>query len=346
MKYFVFSIKLIIILAVFGILNTRYQIPNTAYAEGVSLKIQPSNLQIRAKSPADIRAPFTLTNQSDEAVTLSIVLKRFRDAGDETGSVVFSTPGIKTEADRDQFLKSVQIVDDGFVVPNITLGPKQQKKLLLRIELPKNASTSSTSNVAGAGQDHYFSVIFLSNSSEAEVNERESQNDSFTNIQAGLGLPVLLSVNQKDETAGFLDEFSSPLILQSGPVPLTVKVKNTGEHFVEATGVILIKNMFGQTVGKVELPKTNILSGSTRSLSNNLIGNKESIPQNIGKAIWSEPFLLGFYTATLTLAVSPDKSLYTQSVHFVAFPLVGSIILFSTLLIGILLIRRIKKKMN
>lgn len=343
MKYFVFSIKLIVTLAVFAILNTRYQIPNTVYAEGISLKIQPSNLQIRAKTPADIRAPFTLTNQSDEPVVLSIILKRFRDAGDTTGNVVYSNPGMKTEADKDPFLRNVQIVDEGTVVPQIILGPKQQKKLLLRIDLPKNASSGAASNVSDTGQDHYFSVIFLANPPEAQSIRDDILEDTFSSIQAGIGLPVLVSVNQQSDAAGLLEEFSSPLILQSGPVPFTVNVKNTGEHFIEAEGVIMIKNMFGQTVGKIELPKTNILSGSIRGLSDgSVIEPSETSP----KVSWSEPFLLGFYTATVTLALSPGKILYTQSTHFFAFPVVGSIILFSTLFIGILLVRRVKRKMK
>src|SRR6266403_5355637 len=100
MKYFGFSIKLIIILAFFGILNTRYQIPNTAYAEGLSLKIKPTVLQIRAVSPADIHAPFRIQNLGNDSVSLKIILKRFRDAGDDTGKIVYSTPESATKSDK------------------------------------------------------------------------------------------------------------------------------------------------------------------------------------------------------------------------------------------------------
>lgn len=302
-----------------------------AHAEGTSLKMQPSNLQIRAKSPSDIQAPFTLTNQGSEPVNLQVVLKTFRDTGDDTGRIVYSKPGLKNEAEQDSFLKTVQILDDGFAVSKITLGPKQQKKLELRINLPKDSKA----------QDHYFSIIFLT---EPDVSSEisESENSSSA-IQSGIALPVLLAVNTTSEPSGFLDEFSGPILLQTGPVPFTVKVENTGEHFVEARGLILIKNMFGQTVGKIELPKTNILSGSKRQLITSSARNSSS---SVTGALWEEQFLLGFYTATLTLVVAPDQSLYTRSVHFFAFPAVGFAFVFGALIIGIFIVRRVKKKVS
>lgn len=312
--------------------------PPVAEAEGTSLKIQPSVLQIRATTPADIHAPFTLTNEGFEAVKLQILLKRFRNAGDETGRIVYSNQTDFLKNDADTFLNAVKIVDGDFVVQELTLGPKQQKKLDLRINLPQEAKS----------QDHYFSIIFLSSPNVSdELAEESEKNNSLSMIQAGVSLPVLVSVNQKKEPVGVLDEFSGPLLLQSGPVPFTVKVENTGEHFIEARGAIFIKNMFGQTVGKVELPKTNILSGSTRGLTFNTL-KKEVFTSRDSKSevVWSETFLLGLYTATIHLAISPDESLYTQTIYFFAFPAVGFVFLIVGLAVGFFVLRRIKKRLS
>lgn len=305
-----------------------------AYAEGNSLKIEPSNLQIRATSPSDVRAPFTLTNLSEAPITLTILLKRFRDAGDDTGKVIYSNPKFINEANTDNFLKNIQIIDDNTAVSELTLGPKQKKNLVIRINLSKNPSSD-------AGQDHYFSVVFLTSS--GSTNNEPEEGAAISQVESGIGLPVLLSVDQSVDQTAFLNEFSSPLSVGSGPVPFTVRVKNTGDHFVQAQGVILIKNMFGQTVGKIELPKTNILSGSNRILTaNSLISDWK----NNMVALWPEKFLLGFYTATLTLAISPDQSLYTRSIHFIALPAVAFGVLVIFLLVGFFLINRIRKKLS
>src|SRR5438445_12293708 len=86
---------------------------------------------------------------------------------------------------------------------------------------------------------------------------------------------VLLSVGAKDQSLeqtkqpkGSLEEFSAPLSMESGPLPFTIRVKNTGMHFMSVKGVILVKNMFGQTVGRIDIPPTNILANSDRFLAN------------------------------------------------------------------------------
>jgi hypothetical protein len=305
-----------------------------AYAEGTSLKMQPSNLQIRVTSPADVRAPFTLTNVSEAPVSLTILLKRFRDAGDSTGKVIYSNSKFITEANTDSFLKNVQVIDDTVAITQLTLGPKQKKNLVLRVPLPQDASTSS-------GQDHYFSVVFLDQAPQEEAEVEEDT--TLSQVQTGISLPVLISVNQTGDQRAFLSQFSAPFVIESGPVPFTVLVKNPGEHFIEAQGMILIKNMFGQTVGKIELPKTNILSGSTRFMT---VDPQQKASGNNTQSFWSEEFLLGFYTATITLATSPGQSLYTRSIHFFAFPAIGFTIIFLSILIIIFFILRVRKKLS
>src|SRR6185369_5919126 len=330
MKYFVFSIKLIIIVALFGILNTRYQIPNTVFAEGTRLKIKPTVLQIKATSPGDIHAPFRIQNLGDETISLKIILKRFRDAGDESGKIVYSTPESATKTDDDPFLKQIQVLVDGETSDTVTLGPQQEKELELFI-MTEDGTVS---------QDQYFSIIFLNSQAGIPTRtEAEAKDASFSSIQAGIALPVLLSLNADTKATGFIDSFEAPIALQNGPVPFTVRVKNTGEHFIQAQGLILIKNMFGQTVGRVSLPQANILAGSTRLLPSDL-------SETDRKARWSEKLLFGFYTATLSIALSPEQSLYTRSVHFITFPfsLLSGLLFISV--VAFLIFHRIRKKVS
>src|SRR5882724_195281 len=286
---------------------------NQAYADSISLKISPSVLQIHATPPAAIKAPFTIENLGSSPVHLTIIFKPF-----------------KQNSTTNTILQTVQVADNGIAQSSLSLGPQQQKKLDLSIILPKNIPPTDT----------YFSVIFLT--SQQDTNNASSSLDEESSSIAeriGIALPVLLTSGESDPQSGFLDTFSSPIFLQAGPVPFTVRISNTGTHFISPRGVIFIKNMFGQTVGRVDLPETNVLAGTTRSLT--------SLEQPLSDhAVWSEKFLLGFYTATISIAMSSSGSLYTRSIHFIAFPTTFLLIFFVVIIIALSLILRIKKKLS
>ena len=290
-----------------------------------SLKIQPSLLQIRARSPSDIRAPFKLVNAGEDTIELKILLKRFRDSGEQNGKVILSSPDAVDEHERDGFLRQVDIMDADEATQSLTLGPRQEKELTLSIKLTKDTPQA----------DHYFTIIFQSVSNQTVKTDSSS---SFSKPVLAVAMPVLLSINADTKLRGLIDEFSGPLALQEGPAPFTVKIKNSSEHFITAKGVILITNMFGQTVGRVDIPSTNILANTTRSLSNYLDNYKYP------KVLWKEQFLLGFYSAKLAVAISPSQTLYTQTVYFAAFPFVAIVVTSTILILGIFFIRRIKKK--
>ena len=60
--------------------------------------------------------------------------------------------------------------------------------------------------------------------------------------------------------------------------------------------------------------------------------------------VWPETFLVGFYTASLTLAISDNGPIYNNSIHFLAFPvrlLIGIVI---AIIIIIFAYMRIRKK--
>jgi hypothetical protein len=72
--------------------------------------------------------------------------------------------------------------------------------------------------------------------------------------------------------------------------------------------------MFGQTIGKVNLLSVNILANTVRRIP-------DSTQLNQTTAVWPEKFLVGPYTATLTLALSDNGPLFTRNITFFAFPL-------------------------
>jgi hypothetical protein len=111
----------------------------------------------------------------------------------------------------------------------------------------------------------------------------------------------------------------------------------------------VIKNMFGQIIGKVNLLPVNILANTVRRIPDSLQTNPNSnnYQGTFPVAVWPEKFLVGPYTATLTLALSDNGPLFTKELVFFAFPLeyLAAIILIICLIIFIAIrVNRQRKK--
>jgi hypothetical protein len=307
-----------------------YLFPPVATAEGASLSISPSLLQVETIPPATPKAPLTLENKGDEAINIQIIFKPFQPSKKEDGQIQYLNDSETTEAYKKIFSK-IQLIDDGIVTTHFELGPQQKKNLQLQFTIPKDESTA----------DYYFSIIFLASTngltpqsptSSGEMGQTQDQN--ISTINAGIAANVLLSIGQSDPQ-GYIEKFSAPTFLQSGPVDFTIRIKNAGPHVITPKGIIFIKNIFGQTIGRVDLAPANILAGTTRTLTDALTDSQLS-PH---KTRWNEKFLLGPYTATLNLAVSDKGPIYNQSIVFLALPiqLIIAIILAILITIGIIL---------
>ena len=286
--------------------------PKRAFGEGLSLGVYPPIIQITAVPPAKIENPITLQNLSDHSVSLNIRLRPFTSSKKENGEVSYLSQN-DFFGENPLFFQHIQIVEDDKPIQNLTLSPKQEKKLILDIEIPASEPLS----------DYYFSVLFISSTTN-ESSANQSQNI------AGIGTNVLISVGPKGETKGFIEEFSTPNISEKGPVSFTLRLKNTGDHFITPKGEIRIKNMFGQTVGQVELKPENILSKTIRAISGR----------------WPETFILGPYSATLTLYLSDSGPKFERTIHFIGFPLKHIVGFIVAMLILVLIRNRIKKHLR
>jgi hypothetical protein len=113
-------------------------------------------------------------------------------------------------------------------------------------------------------------------------------------------------------------------------VPFKIRLKNESEHFITPDGEILIKNIFGKTIGQVKLPPVNILAGTTR---------KENVSLNNG-------YMLGAYKATLILNISNNGPVLIKSKTFFVFPLWASIVFVGVVIVILIINNRIKKFRN
>lgn len=306
-----------------------------AQAGALSLSLDPPLIEINALPPSIATSVLSIQNKSETEVTLQIQLKPFRNKL-ENGELEY------LDSQEPFIAKNVQIIDSGVPVEGITLSPGQEKKLTLNINIPQDTSLL----------DYYFSIIFISQTTGTVSSSTTSLN------QLGIATNVLLSIGKKEMPDAVLEEFSSAVFYESGPVPFTIRIKNKGMHYIKPKGTILIKNMFGQTIGKLDLTSVNILTNSIRAIpsttymqelktqGNSKIKPKSDLNFKDPKALWKEDFLLGFYTATLDISVSDQGPNFSKSIRFFAFPFQGLIIIV-IILIGIIVVAgRVKARMS
>lgn len=338
MKIKNFKLKIFLL---FAICYTLFPI-SRSYASTVKLGVYPPIMQIEALPPAKVENIFTVYNLSGENIDLKINLKPFTASSQENGDVEFISDEQFLKDDPFIFQK-IKIIDpeSNQIINSLSLGPKQKKELNLVVDIPKDQTLS----------DYYFSIVFTSIN-----NLNPDANNQSTSI-GGIATNILLSVGPKDIAKGNIEEFTVPSFVESGPVPFTIRIKNKGSHFITPRGEILIKNLFGQAVGRVDLLPVNILAQTIRSIpdlqqSPEATGSAnqklEIRNQNLNHptAFWNEKLLLGPYTATLTIALSENGPLFRRTIYFFALPvqvITGTII---ALLIVFVIIKKVRKRLR
>ncbi len=311
-----------------------------ADAQGTSLRLSPSVIRVRLEPPTELNAPVIIENTTDQAIDLKTEFRLFKASGDATGQVEY----LPSKDNRSEIFRNVALLDGENNLSTLTLGPRQKKDLILRINI----------NPDELARDYYFSVIFTRIQDTSETASESTEQHSISRINAGIAMNVVLSIQNQDETKtqASIEEFSSPKYIEEGPLPFTLKLRNNGSNYISPKGKIEITNMFGQLIGRVDLPTTTVLTNSSRYLTNSAAASTPSQPSANShqpitqKAFWDESFLLGFYKATVKIETSPDDPVLTKTIHFTALPskLIVSILTFAV--IFLIIRRRVKRKMS
>jgi|SRR3989344_2190871 len=262
--------------------------PKITNASGYSLSIYPTIIKIKANPPALVKTGVRIKNLSENPVELGYVLKPFVADDNNSGQVKYLLYSDYTSKNFN-FVKRVKIMEDNQAIPKIMLSPKQEKNLTILIDLPREEEH----------EDHYFSIVFL-------TQNQDKLGSNYSRIIEGIGTNVLISIKPQGYKANIIDFSTSPFISQ-GPVKFNLKIENIGKNFITTSGYIIINNIFGQTVGKIDLRQANILGKSALEIL------KDDV-------VWQEKFLLGIYTAELYLNYNDSTNLYRE-IRFIAIPI-------------------------
>lgn len=321
-----------------------------AKAEGLSLILSPSLLRVQLNPKSDYKTPITLINQGSDPVNIQIILKPFLPFG-EDGQIRYLPAG-QIPGNYKKIFTHVRLTDQGITTSHFNLAPEQKKNLELQIDIPVDELVSDYS-------DYYFSIVFLASpkpSEDAQVAPAgtDDTDHNITTLNAGIAANILLSVlSDKPQTSNpppqiSILEFSAPFFLQSGPVNFSLRVKNSGNSVLSPDGYILIKNMYGQTIGKVEIAPANILGDSTRYLTDTNYASRSALasPNQLQKILWQENFLLGPYTATLSLKLPGQAQPITATIYFLALPVQLIFGIAITLILIIIITIRVRYRLK
>lgn len=288
----------------------------------VSLGIYPPIYTITTTPPAAIRQPLVIKNYTDSNLTVSIELRSFTSSPSKDGELTYTPPDQPIKGNDPHIFDKIQIFENDHPTTTFTLTPQEAKTLELRINLPQDEPAS----------DYYFSILFINKG----VGNDQSNVSAVT---AGIGTNVLLSVGPQTATTGSIKSFAAPGFVQHGPVPFTVEIQNNSSHFIVPKGTILVQNMFGQFIGKINLLPVNILEQSSR-----LIPDEKNL--NGTQAVWPEKFLLGLYKAQLTIALSDTGPIFNRTIYFFALPTEAIVACIIVLIIATIVFIRVRKKLR
>lgn len=286
--------------------------PNTVSA----LSLTPVRFEVSGDPGQTLEHEFSVINETDRTETFYFSFANFEAQG-ESGTPTFVDP----KDDIGTWIKTD--------ISSVGVGPKEQKVVPFKIQIPKNAEAGG-----------HFGVIFLGSSPRGEGNT--------VSVGAQTGILVLLSVNgEVREEAGLFDYGikDGKFFHKTLPVNLTYRFKNDGNDRVKPQGKITIRNTIFLPTEKLSANpiEGNVLPGSTRKFEIPWIKYERPlsyIPKEsfFGK-FWDEVtyewknFALGFYTANLNVEYGSKGEKVKDTTFFFVFPWELSIVMFIVLLV-------------
>lgn len=302
---------------------------NQAHAQALSIGVYPPVIEVQTTPPSSPSTTITVSNFESLPVQLSIQLIPIRTNRLNNGQIELA-PELASKPLYQIVQSRIQVIDNGQKVDSITLDPLEKRDLTLNINTEKGDPPG----------DFYYALTFISKGIELSQT-------STSQIPGGVATNVLLSIGPKTQSTADIEDFSTKSFFESGPVPFHLLVKNTSSHLIAPVGKITITNMLGKEVGSSEVLSQYILADSKRYLvDKDSINHETSKTNNAPTVIWPEKFLLGAYTAKVTLKLDDTGVTVTKSISFFAFPTYLYFIIFAVLFIGISIYIRVKKRLR
>jgi hypothetical protein len=192
---------------------------------------------------------------------------------------------------------------------NFVLGPGEVKEVTATVQIP------STGVAGGRYGAFVFTVKGSAEPGKAALNQEIAS------------LFLLDIAGPRDEQLT-ITSFSIPSFLEFGPVPMSLRYKNSGNVHLKAHGVVAVTDMFGRKVADVVHIGTNVFPGAERQV----------------ELKWNERLLFGKYTALAIINSGGTKNkTLTATTTFFVFPVRIAAIVFLSIVFLFMIRKRLAK---
>ena len=147
------------------------------------------------------------------------------------------------------------------------IAPRGSQQILVTITVPTDAAPGG----------HYAMIL------HRPVSYENNGTTTGAQITAQVGTLLYVIVDGQMSEKANVDTFAFKGFSEMGPVPYQVAIYNDSSMHIRPTGTIEITNMFGKTVGQIDLDQANIFPDSARTFEGS----------------WNTKWGFGKYTATL-----------------------------------------------
>lgn len=202
-----------------------------------AVSISPLNFELNANPGDKLSNVVRIYNDLDSEISVKMEVQDFVAAG-EKGEVLIK----EGENTSYSLAKWVTLFPEIFTIP-----AKSSQMVEFMVRLPADAEPGG----------HYGSVL-------ATISGSSSGDGVGINMKVG-SLLLLDVAGEVSENLGVSD-FEALAFSEYGPENLTARFTNDGSVHLKPRGFVLVKNMFGTEVAKIDLPQLNVLPQSTRKV--------------------------------------------------------------------------------
>jgi hypothetical protein len=279
-----------------------FQVQVTSAQTGLSIK--PVKASHTLEPGETIIDRILLENQSTERILVEVDVQDFVPAGG-TSNINFVGRAEGNTTVRDWITLNVP---DKF---EFAVG--ESKNVEYTIKAPPDAEPGG-----------HFGVAFFT--------AKRLQEDGVLKIGTRIGMLYFITIPGNQNQKGKILDFSAARFVQRPPVLFEIKFQNEGNVHFEPKGEIVITNILGKEVGRVQVAGQTVLPTGNRDL----------------KAIWGEQgdFLVGRYKASLSLVDGEGNQMSADSLIFYVFPIWHIVGFILAIIILYFVLKFLKSRIN
>lgn len=305
-------------------------------AKELNLTVLPSVYEVTTKKNKEITLPYNFVNLGDPDVFNFKIYRLITSNSNDSNallpyqqsqtSAAFRIDGSSYALDTPFFLKS-----------------KQEITIDLIVNIPSEINE----------KDYYFTFILES------ADSGQSAGETAVNLQGGVGSNIFITVSEDGfrSVEGKISLFEIPskyafswggntyaLINGDAPIPMILRVANTGNNLVKASGSITLSSNYSY-LKKEKNPSVTISQTFIPTQTETILQSQDDKAGKNSAIFETHPWF-GIYTATAAVYLNENSKVLYENAHLIVLPISAIITVVIVLIIFVVfltLIRRRKK---